>query len=235
MAKVDGNRKALCSLTKDNLLDGYRKYSWNNFHVAFGYEYDRYPDFDWISSLEKQFQEIRDSNVSQFPHKAFVELLAWGQPSNKRDPSGAIANLYRNFTAETNSIALIKNFQTVISEIKNPERAIRNAMNFKGIGFVFATKLLRFMEPEIYGAFDSIICNKYFNGFNPSKLTSRETDDELFDRAWPIYGEFLELLRVHQNDLSKTGRPASELRRGREPSGWRIADIEMAMFQLAKN
>lgn len=234
MPKTIRQNKDLSSLTCDELIEGYQNYSWNHLHGAFGYGSDVFPEFDWILSLEKQFGEIRKNKLSKFPQSAFVELLAWGQRREVTDPGKAIGHLYGNFSVTTTQNTLINCLNSVIAEIENPENAIRNAMRFKGISFVFATKLLRFLEPNIYGAFDRVICSGFYPNIKPIG-SKHEAKEDVFRRVWPIYKFFLETLRNHQETLSNSKRPESVLCRGKSPSGWRIADIEMAVFQIAKN
>jgi len=49
------------------------------------------------------------------------------------------------------------------------------------------------------------------------------------------YVEFLELLTTLLRELEETSvqRPDCDLPRGKSPTGWRVADIEMALFAWA--
>jgi hypothetical protein len=113
----------------------------------------------------------------------------------------------------------------VVNSLNHTERAITAGLAIPGLGLTYASKLLRFLSPETYGALDSrirtsLIPNvlpKLHDGYRPSLIRG--------------YGAYIRYLTRLQEALQEQKiicpLEAGNLR------PWRIADIEMALFGWA--
>lgn len=202
--------------------DYYKRYSWDGKHKLFGYPPDSYPDFRWISSLEKRFLWLREnSRIKNTASKYLIqEMIEWGGSQN------GVLQKFNDGSGEANLLELV---QQVIVNLDEPEAAISSALKFPGLGLTYASKLLRFMEPEKYGALDSRIRNALLKNNLLSKI-----NDGSIKSMTNGYLEFLGLLKGLARDLErqKIVKPICNLSNS---SSWNASQIEMALFCWAEN
>jgi hypothetical protein len=200
----------------------YQQYSWNGKHKLFGYPADAYPDFSWIASLEKRFSWLRGNSEEQKTASRCLiqEMIEWGGSQN---------GVLQKFNDGSGEINLFQLLQNVIRHLDEPDEAISHALEFPGFGLTYASKLLRFMMPERYGALDSRIRNM---------LTNRDMLSKIYDgnRNSMIKGylEFLDLINdlKRQLETQKIRKPDCCLS---DMGDWRPAEIEMAIFRWAES
>ena len=130
----------------------YESYRWEGKHYLFGYPPDVYPEFKWIRCLEARFKYVKDNPSfldSDAPLHLIREMIKWGG-SKKRDISP-------KFDDYLGSYCLSDKLKTVIESLDNVKDAITAALDIPGLGPTYATKMLRFLDPNQYGAMDGQI------------------------------------------------------------------------------
>lgn len=198
----------------------YKNYRWEGKHKLFGYPADEYPYFLWITSLERRFAWLR--NHSKIQQTAgiylFQEMIEWGGSQN-----GILQRFYDGI-GEVNLRDLV---EQIIDNLDNPEKAIDAALELPGCGLTYASKILRFMEPKMYGALDSRI---------RAALTKENLLKKIYDgqshsviEGYTDYIALLSDIRSHL-EQSKIPKPVCQ---GRNDHDWTHAEIEMALFQWA--
>jgi hypothetical protein len=200
--------------------DYYRNYSWSKKHKLFGYPPDAFPEFRWISSLENRFAWVvlnfsENNSASKY---LIQEMIEWGGSQN------GIFQKFNDGCGEVNLFMLVKD---VINNLSDPKRAISSALLLPGLCLAYASKLLRFMKPEMYGALDSKIRKalkrdgrlpNIFDGVQNSMISG--------------YVNFVVLLQEIKDGLKREGikKPACHLS---NDGTWRASEIEMALFSWA--
>jgi hypothetical protein len=203
----------------------FRSYRWNKKHALYGYPPDEYRDFRWIASLEQRFEWLRANHAhgaDGAPH-LIKEMIQWGGSQN---------GVLQKFEDQAGAVNIQLVLADVIGKLGEPAAALESALSLPGLGLTYASKLLRFLDPIRYGALDGRIREA-------SKLPALGV-------ALPLiydgnvrsmvkgYVAFLGILQGIRAQLAERGitRPACAL--GDEgDGGWRAADVEMALFQLA--
>jgi len=212
----------LSAINPHDLSDCFRAYRWSNArHGLRGYPGDAYPQFDWIRSLEDRGARVGvllDQGIT--PTDYLREILAWGAGSN--DPS-------MKFEAGLGSVALIEILRQVVASLEDPREALRAALRIPGFGLTYASKLLRFLKPEIHASLDSRIRQALQQ--NDLLPNIHEYDSSRIDG----YVAFQALCTDLCAQLETAGikRPSCALLPGTTSTGWRVADVEMALFAWA--
>ncbi|MFO3796423.1 MAG: hypothetical protein ACK8QZ_03950 [Anaerolineales bacterium] len=203
----------------------FQAYIWEDKHPLYGYPGDAYPEFSWISSLESRFGWLRENCVATGTASRYLmqEMIQWGGSQNgvlqKFDDGVGEVNLYQQVAA-------------VIRNLNDPALAIASSLDIPGMGLTYASKMLRFMNPSVYGALDSRVRNAL-------QQRAPGTIPRIFDgnRRSMVAGyvAFLAYLAdlQQQLDAAVVMRPQCNLPVGLGPSQWRAADIEMALFGWA--
>jgi len=198
----------------------FRSYAWSNVnHFSCGYPGDRYPDFPWIKSLEERGARIVGQAIITASPTGFVrEILSWG--AGKNDPS-------MKFEAGLGNIALIALIQDVVTHIEVPRLAITAALKIPGFGLTYASKLLRFLRPDIYASLDSRIRASLLKANLLPKIHD-SYDNSMIEG----YVSFVSLCTdlCHQLEQQGIHRPACDLPVSALQTAWRVADLEMALF-----
>lgn len=208
------------------LRECFEAYKWNNKHKLYGYPPDQYPKFYWINSLEQRFKWLGCS-YSQPPQQAGIhlirEMLAWGgsQAGRREDFDDAFSNGY---TRDYQVMSIYALFNETVCNLEVSQNAICSALKFPGMDLTYASKLLRFLNPNQYGALDSRLCKELEL---PKMTTPRQKA-----LGYCNFLEFLRQLRQYLED-NEIERPDCSLARANN-TGWRLADIEMALFQWAE-
>ncbi len=208
----------LMELTK--FPDYYQQYSWNGKHKLFGYPPDSYPDFHWINSLEKRFIWLCNNSAKQNTASKYLiqEMIEWGGSQN------GVLQKFNDGSGEVNLLELV---QEIIANLDSSERAITNSLSLPGFGLTYASKLLRFMKPEKYGALDSRI-----RGALLRRNLLRKINNGNLNSMVNGYLEFLELLNNLKSQLEdqRVKKPDCSLS---NTGLWRPSEIEMALFRWA--
>lgn len=200
-----------------------RAYSWSNVnHASRGYPGDTFPDFPWIQSLEDRGVKIAAQGViTASPTDYIREILAWG--AGKNDPR-------MKFEAGLGNVSLIAIIQQVVAHIDQPRAAIEAALQIPGFGLTYASKLLRFFQPNQHGSLDGRI---------RAALLKAEILPKIHDCSASSvidgYIRFHTLCESLVSQLESQGirRPECSLHPAASATGWRIADVEMALFAWA--
>lgn len=201
--------------------DYYKQYSWNGKHKLFGYAPDSYPDFPWISSLEKRFAWLCDNCVEQKTASKYLlkEMIEWG------GSQGGVLQKFNDRSGEVNLFELVQN---IIANLDSSKEAITSSLSLPGLGLTYASKFLRFMKPEKYGALDSRIRSALLK----HNLLTKIYDGNLNSMVEGFL-EFQTLLNQLKNKLEnqQVKKPACSLT---QTGYWRISEIEMALFRWAE-
>lgn len=222
----------------EELPEYYKSYKWDGKHHLYGYPSDTWPNFSWIKSLETRFDWLKQNYTELEKEKAkqkktkrdkqsrikktasiylIKEMIEWGGSQN------GVLQKFNDRCGEENLFELIKR---IIENLKEPDKAIEAALQMPGLGLTYASKLLRFFQPDMYGALDSRIrktlekrkLRKIYDGNDSSMIDGYLNFLEIIDEI----KKELEIKGLRKPDcaLSNTGL-------------WRASDIEMSLFQLA--
>lgn len=199
----------------------YVRYSWSGKHKLFGYPPDAFPEFRWIASLEKRFSWVVENYSVNESASSYLlkEMIEWGGSQN---------GVLQKFNDGSGEVNLYDAMGHVISSLSDPKQAITCALRLPGLGLTYASKLLRFMMPERYGALDGRI-RKALN--REGKLP--QIHDGLRNSMVSGYLQFVGLLQELKAELEENGinKPACHLSEG---GSWRASEVEMAMFCWAE-
>lgn len=205
-----------------NLLPSYfERYHWSHLHQVYGYPADTFPRFRWIKSLENRGSWLASMGAIETAPTNFIrELLDWGGGAGPR----------MKFEAKLGNVCLQERFQLVVDNIDNVSLALEHALRIPGCGLTYGSKLLRFLKPELHASLDSRI---------RAALLKAGLLGEIYDSSDTSmirgYVSFIEVNSALKNELELAGinRPACDLPPGKSATGWRAADIEMALFAWA--
>jgi hypothetical protein len=200
----------------------YQTYRWHKKHALYGYPADEYPHFHWIASLEQRFGWLRQHIADSSGPYLFREMIQWGGSQN------GVLQKVDDGAAE---VCFADIMQRVVGALPNPASAIDAALNIPGVGLTYASKLLRFLDPENYGALDSRIraglAERQWTDAAGIAITIADNQGAAMINGYCMYLRELNQLRVdlHGNHIDC---PPSAL----NPTGrWRLADVELALFQ----
>lgn len=212
-------KEQLMELTR--FPDYYQEYSWSGKkHKLFGYPSDSYPNFQWINSLEKRFNWLCNNSVKQNTASKYLiqEMIEWGGSQN------GVLQKFNDGSGEVNLLQLV---QEIIANLDFPERAIKSSLLLPGLGLTYASKLLRFIKPEKYGALDSRI-----RGALLKRNLLRKILDGNSNSMVNGYLEFLKLLNDLKSQLEnqRVKKPDCSLS---NTGLWRPSEIEMVLFRWA--
>ncbi|PPA04607.1 hypothetical protein C4E44_08100 [Pseudomonas sp. MWU12-2312b] len=201
----------------------FRAYNWSNAnHKTRGYPGDKYPAFPWIKSLEDRGDWlVKLTAMTSAPTDYVRELLAWG--AGKNDPR-------MRFEAGLGNVSLLGIFAPVVANIGDPKTAITAALQIPGCGLTYASKLLRFLRPDIHASLDGRIREAMLKVGLLSKIY--DGNENSMVRGYVAFQFFCAEL-VAQLDAAKIDRPECSLPAALTQTGWRVADVEMAMFAWA--
>lgn len=211
----------------EEFLNYFQTYRWENKHHLYGYPADCYDQFAWIKSLEDRFAWLRENYANKNTASIYLirEMIQWGGSQN------GVLQKFDDKIGEVNLFDMIRN---TISKLDNPEQAIRHALQIPGMGLTYASKLLRFLKPEKYGALDNQLRNALHNDPN---IQMPIIYDGNVNNMVNGYLFFINILEDLKNRLEQAGidRPPCALpRNANNNTGWRSADIEMALFSWAQ-
>lgn len=197
----------------------FSSYSWRgSSHGLYGYPPDAQPDFRWIRSLEERGAWMAAQGKLEVPPTDFLrEVISWGGGGNVR----------ARFEAELGKVNLLERFNIVLQHLDDPSKAIKAALELPGLGLTYGSKVLRFLRPDIHGSLDEQI-RKHLAQSGELMLIyqhSRQRGYVAFQaRCMALVAE------LEQRGID---RPECGLTRGAGGTGWRVADVEMALFAWA--
>ncbi|WP_439125947.1 MAG: hypothetical protein ACNJA3_28995 (plasmid) [Pseudomonas rhizophila] len=200
-----------------------RAYRWTNVnHASRGYPGDTFPDFPWIQSLEGRGVRIAAKGViTTCPTDYLREILAWGAGTN--DPR-------MKFEAGLGNVSLIAIIQQVVAHIHQPRAAIEAALQIPGFGLTYASKLLRFFDPTLHGSLDGRIRAALLKADKLPKI-----HDSYASSMIDGYVRFHAICEglISELEAQSICRPECSMPFAPSATGWRIADVEMALFAWA--
>lgn len=206
------------------LLPAYfEQYNWVKHHGVYGYPADTFPTFRWVKSLEERGAWfVSKADLKDAPTHFLRELLDWGGGAGPR----------MKFEAGLGNVSLLERIQKVVANIENPTLAIQHAMRLPGFGLTYGSKLLRFLDGDRHASLDSRIRGALLAEGLLARITDASTPSRISG-----YVSFLGLISKLTSGLEQAGidRPDCDLPRGKSPTGWRVADVEMALFAWAEH
>ena len=189
--------------------------SFEEFALELPKWHERYRLDKYYSGALKLESSIKDKTrlVGHLDVEDLVDIARWG--GNQR-------GIAQRMKAQNSELHVRDVTAEAIQNLHNPETALRTLLD--GIsqwGLTYASKTLRFIRPEDFGALDTVI--RRCVGKN---LLGRINDGHL-NSMINGYGCFLELCKGIQNRVL-LGNPY-------RPGGtWYIADIEVCIFQFGR-
>jgi hypothetical protein len=202
------------------LVDAYERYEWSGKHALYGYPVDTYPDFRWMSSLEQRFAWLKNNASTTSGAYLFREMIQWGGSQN---------GVLQKVDDGADRVCFSTTMNAVVVSLGQPAKALGAALDIPGIGLTYASKLLRFLDPDNYGALDSRIrsglierCGwdvKILDANHKSMISGYEkylVELQRLRRAL-VGGKY----KCPESGMSKSGK-------------WRLADVEIALFQHLK-
>jgi hypothetical protein len=144
-------------------------------------------------------------------------MIQWGGSQN---------GVLEKFDNALASHCLHTKLNAVLKSIPVSRDAIQAALDIPGLGLTYASKLLRFLDPERYGALDGRI-RKALSKLDPPPLP------KIFDgnkasmaSGYSVFIEYIENIRQELLAGGILVPTAQGVQRQ-----WRAADVEMALFQ----
>ena len=207
--------------------DYFRTYSWNAKHVLYGYPADAYSKFEWISSLERRFNWLRLNCKSDNTASIYLikEMIQWGGSQN-----GTLQKFEDGIENDNLQTLMLE----TICNLESPDKAISSALNFPGMGLTYASKMLRFLDPERYGALDSRIRNALAEKIPGILPVINDSSKTSMVNGYVEFTKYVNEIKTQLNEANIC-RPKCELPIGFGKTHWRSADIEMALFGWASS
>ena len=169
-----------------------------------------------MSEYFKNYQNIENqlsrkaTNVGYLDKADIMLIAVWGGDEERH---GLGTKIIQSNTDDK----IITCSRLAIQCLAYPEKALRSICDIKYIGLSYGSKILRCICPKEYGALD-IHTQEACQAF----ITIDREDNK---SAINGYVQFLELCKWIRDKVVVAGP--------RNDSSWYIADIEMALFQLA--
>lgn len=204
----------------------FKAYLWEDKHPRHGFPADQFPDFEWIASLERRFDWLRRNCEGRSTASIYLieEMLHWG---------GTESRSLQRLRDGLGEFHLQPALQAVIGQLDEPARALDSALQIPGFGLTYASKLLRFLRPDRYGALDSRIRTAFHTRAPDLLPVIRDSHRPSMVKGFVAFTAQLAALKA---TLAAEGiaRPACALPEAEgDPTHWRAADIEMALFSWA--
>ena len=173
-------------------------------------EYTKSPYFTDYKKLEGELSQ-KASNIGYLDGNDLMAVAIWGGDEERHQ-------LGTNICGMNTPEEIEQHTREAIEHIHSPEDALESLLCIRYVGLAYASKTLRCVCPQSYGALD-IHTRRACAGL--------ELNIDDGDRQSVVAGYlwFLEICSRIQGQVSATGP---------RPGGlWFIADIEMALFQFA--
>jgi hypothetical protein len=134
------------------------------------------------------------------------------------------------FEVGLGNVSLLGIFAPVVANIGDPKAAITAALQIPGCGLTYASKLIRFLRPDMHASLDGRIREAMLKAGLLSKIY--DSNESSMVRGYVAFQAFCADL-VARLDAAKIVRPECNLPAAPTETGWRVADVEMAMFAWA--
>lgn len=202
--------------------DYFRSYNWQAKHCLYGYPADSYPKFEWVTSLEERFNWLRMHCEREKTASIYMikEMIQWGGSQN------GILQKFEDGIEQHNMLHLI--LETV-ANLQSPDKAIASALKFPGMGLTYASKMLRFFDPNRYGALDSRIRKALLDRAPEVLPKIYDSSNQSMVAGYLAFTKYVDQIKA-QLDEAGIVRPSCELQANDSVTQWRAADIEMALF-----
>lgn len=202
--------------------DYFRAYHWNDKHRLFGYPADVYPSFSWINVLEQRFKWLRANCTKTGTASIYLlkEMLQWGGSQN---------GVLQKFEDQIGEVNVHSQVERVILDLASPSDAVASALQLPGMGLTYASKFLRFLAPEDYGALDSRLRGALQKRLSGKLASIYDGNVTSMRRGFEQFTAYLTELKA-ELEVKEVLRPDCQLPRADSRTGWRAADIEMALF-----
>ncbi|MFC7297914.1 hypothetical protein [Herminiimonas aquatilis] len=213
-------------LNLNSFPEYFRSYSWDKKHHLYGYPPDNFEKFEWILSLERRFEWLKHHGTNKPTASIYLfrEMIQWGGSQN------GVLQKFEDQLGETNLQAVI---QAIVNNLHDPKLAIDVALTLPGLGLTYASKLLRFLHPERYGALDTRVRNALLQQINHNRIPKiYDGNAKSMSTGYIAFNSYVNSLKINLEDAS-INRPECALPRANGKTGWRSADIEMALFAWA--
>ncbi len=199
------------------------EYNWKNKHGLYGFPADTFPEFLWIGSLETRFKWLKLNHRGEKTASIYLlrEMIQWGGSQN---------GVLQKFDDGVEQVNLFEILKETIDHLDQPERAIESGLKFPGMGLTYASKLLRFLDPDNYGSLDRRLRNA-LESKAPDVPIIHDGYTNSMVRGYRAFLDYIKNIR-HQLVAAEVDRPPCSLQVGSH-RGWRTADIEMALFTWA--
>jgi hypothetical protein len=211
-----------------NFPQRYREYRWK------GDTYDNgFPD---LCRLEKEISAAAKNNAIMQHH--LVEIAKWGKLPGRNISCKEPLNL----TMYVNNHPAPDLFTEPAAEIKKIRALV------KGFGPTYASKLLHFAVPQVFGALDTRLVRTFGNAapeYHLLDLDAAKSGDRWLispdQPGWPgEYGTWVGILNYLAGRLNRDGvpcpHPENYYEEGlREKGIWFPADVETALFSYASD
>jgi hypothetical protein len=207
----------------------FEGYEWNNKHHLYGYPADSFENFSWITSLEQRFEWLKNNHARANTASIYLvrEMIQWGGSQN---------GVLQKFDDRIGEINLYECMKDIIGTLENTNAAIEKALKMPGMGLTYSSKLLRFLDPEKYGALDNRVRKAIEKHAGEIEIKIPDITDGNVNSMIKGYSAFINYVEWLKGQLENAGiaRPACALPRGNSETGWRAADVEMALFRWAE-
>lgn len=207
--------------------DYFQKYNWKDKHHLYGYPPDCFGEFAWINSLETRFNWLKQNYATEKTASIYLicEMIQWGGSQN---------GVLQKFDDGLGEVNLYDTVVKTISHLNSTGKAIEAALAMPGMGLTYASKLLRFLHPEKYGALDRRVRGALERRASEAKIPKiYDGNANSMIGGYEAFIDYIETLK-QQLDANKITRPKCALPMGSGATGWRAADIEMALFKWAE-
>jgi hypothetical protein len=150
-------------------------------------------------------------------------MIQWGGSQN---------GILQKFDDGIGEVDLRGQIEDVITNITSPKVAIELALKMPGMGLTYASKLLRFLDPNRYGALDSRLRKAFSDRLADTIPKIYDGNVNSMTNGYVKFIDYLVDLNK-QLEAHNIVRPDCAFPKDGTVTGWRIADIEMALFQWA--
>jgi hypothetical protein len=211
-----------------NFPERFKAYFWEDKHPRHGYPADQFPNFEWIASLERRFAWLRRNCQTRQTAAIYLieEMMHWG---------GTQSRSLQRLRDGLGEFHLQPALQAVIGHLDEPARAIESALKIPGFGLTYASKLLRFLDPDRFGALDSRIRAALYADAPAVLPVIHDSNPASMARGYIAFTTHLATLKA-AFIAEGIERPTCALPKDANgTTHWRAADIEMALFSWASS
>ena len=182
----------------------------------------RLTPYEFAKQLPMWYRIWKEANPSYFPLETRLTQKAHTMGYLEMQDLVAITHVLGNpynirgkIQKENTNDEVKEKTKEAIQQLNNPASALQSMMSIKRWGRTYASKTLRCVCPQKYGALDS----KLIGGINQSYLPSTNNEAKRYE-------EFLNFCRQVREKVPEPGPRKGE---------WFLVDIEVVLFQFIWN